>query len=629
MTKPLEKAYSANTAPAALPGRDSFAPAESGGSPSTVEKAKAVSEIHFPEDGSTISFTDTSETTSFKPTPTTEGKIDGEKFDVSLTIPTPFSLRANPLEKYTPNEPDTSKSSKFSAFFSKSYYYAKKGLVGTGHATKALDGVRKLREFVYTNLAYGLLDEKEKKVLMEKFNKAWDEYSKEKGLDIKDVISLKMKIPLKKDGKPDFEKQISFQVTIVKRGEDGEPILIDPKCKKRSNGGENEEIGKYKKFIKYKGKGRFQTETITLFEGKNYECNDCLKFVATAVENWTCVGLEKRKTYKTFEELQKLVEEKGSVKKTQNTEETSETPLTINNCWLHEMVQRSLRNKAMKAAIEQINVADSAIIYDRKNLQNLIKCLRDCIGQSPETQKQIIEKSAFQIRKDFNLSEKGYEFSEVVYHFLEDFLESRKLIEPFVIKQKRIANKLDGENVTDEEFEDTLTHQSIQISASSTEGEIDVSAGITRFLDGETGEIIKKRVNPDDESEPDKDWKVTKVETTLPANKPSSITVEIDAKRTLKAGTIPFGLIFDPSVSREIKISDEKTGNFEFNYATIHSGSREGGHYFSVYKEGDSWFIYDNLQEQPVHEIPVKQLVEHLKHATVLVYEEKSKSSES
>ncbi|NGX33912.1 MAG: hypothetical protein K1060chlam1_00254 [Candidatus Anoxychlamydiales bacterium] len=616
MTTPLKTVSPANPAPAA--GRDtsaSSAPASSEDSPSTVAKIGTASRASF-SDGSRISFTDTSETTRLKPIPSSEGKIDGEKFDISLIIPTPFSFTPNPLEKYTPKIPDTSKSSKFSAFFSKSYYHMKKGLIETGHLVKIKDGARKLRELVYTNLSYGLLDEKEKKVLIEKFNKAWEEYKEEKGLDIKDIISLKMKIPLKKDGKPDFEKQISFQVTIVKRGEDGKPILTEKKT--------GEEIGKYKKFSKYKGQGFFETETITLFDGQNYEWVDCLKFAATAVESWTMVGLEKRKTYKTFEELRNL--EKEHVEKTQKTEKPPETPTSgKNNCWLHEMTQRALRNKAIKTAIGKIKVDDSKITHNGKSFQNLIKCLKECIDKSPQKQKEVIEKYALQIRKDLNLSEKGYESSEGTYNFLEDFLEIQGLIEPFEIKHIQTLHTKEDD---DEKLEETLeseTH-SIQIGYSSKKEEaVNVLQEITSFLQGSTGGIIKKRKKGAPETAADKEWVVTKSEVTLPDKKPSSITIEIADKRTLDATSIPLGLTFDSSEStKKLVISEDN--NFEFNYATIYEGDGNGGHYYSIYKENGIWYIYDNLKEQTeeARVIDLKEVKKHLRHASVLVYEEKS-----
>ena len=209
--------------------------------------------------------------------------------------------------------------------------------------------------------------------------------------------------------------------------------------------------------------------------------------------------------------------------------------------------------------------------------ENLIGCIRKCIGKSPDEQYSIIEEKyadtksyAEKIRKDLGYEENTQADSDEAYKVLEDYLIEIGAIDVAKIIEKKELSPLEGSAP-----KEGISNQSSIIIPAEKGETLDLTNSINNYFcvdrEGSTDEGRK-----------------FKESVTIP-EKPPAITIEINNKAILD--NIPLNLKYEDD-----KFAVDDRGEFEFNYASIHEGSRDGGHYFSIYKENGAYYIYDNTK---------------------------------
>ena len=72
---------------------------------------------------------------------------------------------------------------------------------------------------------------------------------------------------------------------------------------------------------------------------------------------------------------------------------------------------------------------------------------------------------------------------------------------------------------------------------------------------------------------------------------------------------------------KDKKFAPNDNGAYQLKSAIIHAGELSGGHYYTLYKRDDNWFMFDNQKNNPEQKLSIKEVYEHLEDAVYLYYE--------
>ncbi len=460
------------------------------------------------------------------------------------------------------------------------------------------------------------LTEQEKDEFCEKMDKAWKKfqkkYNKDKNEDEKilteDVYEWGFDIPKSPNGR------FGFKITYRIPDKNGKYV-------KGQNKDRRYKVDKNNVFV-YK--------TIYLFWGK-LDLNtteDPFVESLSIVKDWDVIDGTKRITAPTLAKLKEKIENKTHI----TNEKSNETGKQ--NCWLHTAIQRALHdqkimeilkdekklNEKFLIYIRRSNKSDKQKIWQKKSkLKNLIECIQKCADaekalkdkeiledkdKMSERQKSIIEEQksiieekyddtqsfAEKIRKDFGFKEKTQQDPNDVFAVLQNYLIEIGAIDTIEQTRKNITDNSSKK----EEISSIIIPVTNECIKDSKPKDLDLRAAIDYYFREKTENGTKIQLKID--------------------KKPSSITIEISDKANLK--NVPLSLTYE-----DLKFQADNNGQFKFNYATIHEGSKEGGHYFSIYKENDSWYLYDNTKNSvDQNAIDDETVLNYLKNARTLTY---------
>ncbi|NGX44069.1 MAG: hypothetical protein K1060chlam3_00228 [Candidatus Anoxychlamydiales bacterium] len=448
------------------------------------------------------------------------------------------------------------------------------------------------------------LTEDEKDKFCEKMDEAWKSHQKtynegkeeNKKILSEDVVRWGFEIPKKKDGR--------FGFRIVYRIPDKNGRYVKGQNKDRKYKVDKAGIFEYK--MKYLFWGKLDLDDLDNFFVES----------TSIVEDWENITENDTKrvrvTAKTLGNLKKAVKEHNI-----KSEETKAKETAKQNCWLHTTVQRILHNKEITAALSDLTTLEATYNFklstytssspssekDKTALKKLkdrtkkiIECIKDCIGQTAADQHSTIEeKYAGEIRRELGFEAHSQEDSDDAYKVLESYLQEIDAIEVAQIT----------ETIKDSTSEQEIPYYSSILIPAEKDQSLDLTESINKYFSD------KESTPKDDDAIDIKGSRHLKI-----PKKPPAITIEINNKATLN--TIPLNLKYED----EKFVADEK-GEFEFNYASIHEGDRGGGHYFSIYKKDDEYFIYDNTKvPDPEKSIDIEDVKKYLEHAKTIVYEQ-------
>ncbi|MFA6119401.1 MAG: ubiquitin carboxyl-terminal hydrolase family protein, partial [Parachlamydiales bacterium] len=272
----------------------------------------------FTDKESQIKFSDINTKVSFKPTD--DDAIDGQHFE----------FWAKRTKQWDPKDVTTTKIDKLINDYTKAgekrktralHFIARKSLEVARFFSS---GAKEITENITTGLKnynnrrtqkyleeYNFADDEDPKKseitqIREKMQNCWQEYGKGKKIDIKDVVSMRIKTSLK-DGKPDFTKECVFYVVVKEKNDDGS--------------------------YKENAKGEIKTKIIVLHEGilDSEDITDCI-VLSLNVLDWTNPD---KWTFKA-----KIIKQDDPKAKTDSIQKTSTPDVPkqkklYNTCYLH------------------------------------------------------------------------------------------------------------------------------------------------------------------------------------------------------------------------------------------------------------------------------------------------------
>ncbi len=642
--------------------------------PSSNNSGDAVSNVAsnslaFTQNSSSASFTKNANEITFKKVDQFDNSIDGKKFN---TWGARVQLKkTNPVHEYQWADASKTQNTTKRILHYASYPVIKPFqwlLQGSQwakeHGDSAVRNAFRRRWGFENNLEYVGLTEEEAPKVHKVLQELWEEYKKSdklkykdnkgelKNYTIKDVVSMYIKVPLGDDGKPSLKGRFTYVVVVKEKDKDGNYI--------------KDAIGKIK------------TKKIDVVVGSfsdndpNDEDKDLLVYLAESVD---FPSFPKRQAY-SRKDFEKLIRNGGISfdpdpdKKVESTTSTPPTKQkTANDCWLHAGIAGLMHDQRIMDALtkyqasgfDENNPLTAKIEADKKTFnpedstsfetskrkafddhkaktKALIECLLICLSPTSTDEKvaETINGHSADIRTQ--LFGKGHlktqEDALIIHEAMIAFLDDLGLLSSVNIKKKQTLQERSIFNIirswlpgAQKPFERPMDapDKSIELDLPSQKDGVQAPELIESFFYTICNENQTFRNTPE---ESDKTWNVSAVKREFAREPEGGVSFHIkrfNADRTKNdspLNAVPLELAY-----QDKKFIPQIGGAYKLKYAIIHKGGTESGHYYTLYKDGNDWFIYDTGIKRIIETLAgnsktVDQLVaDHLEQAVYLHYQ--------